>query len=52
MPLGFPLKQNIKIRPEGFLNEIANYNTKLKEFNNDQTGFIVQNKRSVFGKII
>lgn len=49
MPLGFPLKQNIKIRPEGFLNEIANYNTKLEEFNN---GFIVQNKRSVFGKII
>lgn len=52
MPLGFPLKQNIKISSEGFLNEIANYNTKLKEFNNDQTGFIVQNKRSVFGKII
>lgn len=48
MPLGFPLKRNIKIRPEALLNEIANYNTKLKEFNNDQTGFIVQNKRSVF----
>lgn len=44
MSLGFPLKKNPKIRPEDLLNEITNYDTKLKEFNNDRTGFTVQNK--------
>lgn len=37
-------KKNTKIRPEALLNEITNSDTKLKEFNNDQTGFTVQNK--------
>lgn len=37
-------KKPPKIRPEDLLNEITNYDTKLKEFNNDRTGFTVQNK--------
>lgn len=45
MPLGFPLKKNLKgFRPEALLNEITNYDTKVKEFNNDQTRFTAQNK--------
>lgn len=45
MPLGFPLKKILKgFRPEALLNEITNYDTKLKEFNNYQTRFTIQNK--------
>lgn len=51
MPFVFSFKkQKTKIRPHALLNGIGNSDTKLKEFNSAQTGFIVQNKKTMYSE--